>query len=44
MQSVQQFEGSYTVLLYVMLRTITRTGTELLNDVDYAQLLYRVSQ
>jgi hypothetical protein len=39
-QNVQQFERSYTVLLYV---TIICTHTELMNVIDYAQLLYRVT-
>jgi len=33
-QNVQQLEGSYTVLLYFTLYTITCTHTELLNDID----------
>jgi len=40
MQSVQQFEGSYTVLLYVTSYTIICARTELLNDIDNVQLLY----
>ena len=40
MQSVQQFEGFYTVLLYVTSYTIKCACTELLNDIDSAQLLY----
>jgi hypothetical protein len=39
-QNVQQFERSYAVLLYV---TIICTHTELLNDIDNAQLLYHVT-
>jgi hypothetical protein len=39
-QNVQQFERCYTVLLYV---TIICTHTELLNDIDSAQLLYHVT-
>jgi hypothetical protein len=43
LQNVQQFEGSYTVLLYFTLYTIISTYTELLNDIDKAQLLYHVT-
>jgi hypothetical protein len=42
-QHVQQYEGSYTVLLYVSLYTTICTCTELLNDTDNAQLLYHVT-
>jgi hypothetical protein len=40
---VRKIEGSYTVLLYVTLYTIICTHTELLNDIDTAQLLYHVT-
>jgi hypothetical protein len=40
-QNVQQFEGSY-IVLYVTWYTIMCTDTELLNDIDKAQLLYYV--
>jgi len=43
MQNDQQLEGSYTVLLHVTLHTIMCTHTELLNDIDNAQLLYHVT-
>ena len=33
-QNVQQFEGSYTLLLYFALYTITCTHTEFLIDID----------
>jgi hypothetical protein len=39
-QNVQQFERSYTVILYV---TIICTHTEMLNDIDNAHLLYHVT-
>jgi hypothetical protein len=42
-QNVRQIEGSYTVLLYVSLYTITRTHTEVLNDIDNAQMLHHVT-
>jgi hypothetical protein len=41
-QNVQQYEGSYAVLLCVSLYTIIRTRTELLHDIDNAQLLYHL--
>ena len=40
MQSVKQFEGSHTVLLYVTLYTIIWAHTELLSDIDNTQFLY----
>ena len=42
-QNVQQFKGSYTVLLYITLYTIICTRTEVLNDIDNAQMLYHVT-
>jgi hypothetical protein len=42
-QNVEQFEGSYTVLLNITLYTIICTHTEVLNDIDNAQMLYRVT-
>jgi hypothetical protein len=39
-QSVQQFECSHTVLWHVTLHPVICTHTELLNDIDSAQLLY----
>jgi len=42
-QNIQQFESSYTVLLYVTLYTIIRTHKELSNDTDNAQLLHHVT-
>jgi len=42
-QNVQQFEGSYTVLLYITLYTIICTLTEVLNDIGNAQMLYHVA-
>jgi len=41
-QNVQQYEGSYAVLLYVSVYTIICTCTELLNDIDNAHLLYHL--
>jgi hypothetical protein len=40
---VQQFAGSYSVLLYVTLYTIMCTHPELLNDIDNAHFLYHVT-
>ena len=42
-QNVRQFEGSYTVLLYITFYTIICTCTEVLNDIDNAQMLYHVT-
>ena len=42
-QNVKEFEGSYTVLLYITLYTIICIHTEVLNDVDNAQMLYDVT-
>ena len=42
-QNVQNFEASYTVLLYITLYTVICTHTELLNDIDNVQLLYHVT-
>ena len=42
-QNVQQSEGSYTVLLHITLYTIICTHTEVLNDIENAQMLYRVT-
>jgi len=42
-QNAKQFEGSYTVLLYITLYTIICTHTEVLNDSDNAQMLYHVT-
>jgi hypothetical protein len=41
-QNVQEFERSYTVLLYVTITYIS-TRTEMLNGIDSAQVLYRVT-
>jgi hypothetical protein len=41
-QNVQQYEGSYTVLLYINLYTIICTHSEVLNDINNAQMLYLV--
>jgi len=37
-KNVQQFEGSCTVLFYITLYTIMCTHTEVLNDIDTAQM------
>jgi len=42
-QNVQQLEGSYAVLLYFTLYTTICTHTELLNDINNVQLLYRIT-
>ena len=42
-QNPQQFEGCYTVLLYITVYTIVCTYTELLNDIYNAQMLYHVT-
>jgi len=42
-QNVEQFEGSYTVLLNITLYTIICTHTEVLNDIDNAQVSYHVA-
>ena len=40
---VQQFAGSYFILMYVTLYTTICTHKEVLNDIDNAQLLYHVT-
>jgi len=42
-QNVQQFEGSCTVLFYITLYTIMCTNTEVLNDIDTAQMKHHVT-
>jgi len=39
-QNVQQFEGFYTMLLYVTLHTIICTHKELLNNINNAELCH----
>ena len=42
-QNVQQFEGPYTMLLYIIVYTIIYTHTDLLNDTDNKMMLFHVT-